>query len=71
MTLEEAKRHAEHLCNVWPIDENDEHCGVIEEVSVHDYVIAQAAIVKVSGHPTYGTRWFFLHEIETNCQIED
>lgn len=67
MTLEEAKRHAEHLCDVWPIDENDEHCGVIIHVGEND----MRGQVLSGGHPEYGPRWFSPAAIETNCQIKD
>jgi hypothetical protein len=63
MTKTEAKRHARHLCDVFPIDEEDEHIGVITYV--------RGDLVMVSGHPEYGPRMFTPEELTTSCTIED
>lgn len=67
MTLAEAIRHMEHLCDVFPIDEYDEHIGVIEKIQNSSL----GWLVKVSGHPEYGTRWFLPAALCTTCKVVD
>ena len=61
MTKSEAKRHGQHLCDVWSLSED--HLGVIEKV--------HGERAKVSGHPVYGDRWFPLTDLGTNCKVQD
>ncbi len=63
MTPEEARRHAEHLCDVWP--RTEEHIGVI------GWLNDKGDRAEVSGHPQYGTGLFYVSELETSCKIED
>lgn len=63
MTPTEAKRHAAHLCDVWPLAEDVEHIGVIDRL--------RAGRARVSGHPQYGAQWFDVAELDTSCKIPD
>lgn len=65
MRIEDARRHAQHLCDVWPTDETDEHIGVIEKLDIRRQRLT------VSGHPEYPAREFWISEVETSCKIED
>jgi hypothetical protein len=62
MNIEQAGTHAEHLCDVWPIDPTDEHIGVISEL--------KGSRVLVAGHPDFPGRWFNVSAIETNCRLK-
>lgn len=59
----EARRHAAHMCDVYPWDEDVEHIGVIERL--------HGGRALVSGHPEYPARWFPYAELTTTCKIED
>jgi hypothetical protein len=63
MKIEDAREHTEHLCDVWPTDERDEHIGVIAELDEEN------GSVLVSGVPAYGERWFPIADVTTNCKV--
>jgi hypothetical protein len=63
LDLASAKRHAEHMCDVWPWDEAVEHIGVIERL--------HRGRALVSGHPEYPARWFPYAELTTRCKVKD
>ncbi len=63
MTPEDARRHAEHLCDVWP--KSGEHIGVIGWLS------KRGDRAEVSGHPEHGTGLFDVADLETSCTIRD
>ena len=67
MELRDAKRHAEHLCDVFPADDTDEHCGVIERFRTRKGV--REALV--GGHPAYPDRWIPVSALATVCTIRD
>jgi hypothetical protein len=61
MKIEDAREHAEHLCDVW----TDEHIGVIEQLREH----AAEPMAFVSGHPEYPGKWIFVAELGTSCKL--
>ena len=65
MTPEEARRHAEHLCDVFVADGQPyaEHVGVIERLS------SDARAARVSGHPEYGAKNFPVSALGTCCKV--
>lgn len=67
MTDEEVQRHAEHMCDVYPVAPEQEHIGVIAQIRGH----AAESMAFVDGHPEYPGRWFFVNELSTSCKIPD
>lgn len=67
MNLSDARRHADHLCDVYPTDENVEHIGVMESVRI----VKGKWSALVSGHPEYAAKWFPIVELSTSCKITD
>lgn len=63
MTPEQARQHAEHLCDVWAdVDDDDIHVGVIEHIATN-------GTATVAGHPSYGTRTLPIADLSTACRI--
>lgn len=67
MLIKDARRHAEHLCDVWSTEEGTDHIGVIERIREH----AAEPKAFVSGHPEYGGKWLYVAELDTACKIQD
>jgi hypothetical protein len=66
MTLQEARAHKDHLCDVW--DDETGHIGVITAVirkSNGDIFLM------VEGHPLHGPDVVPLDAARTTCQIKD
>jgi hypothetical protein len=63
MDRADARRHAAHMCDVYPWDEAVEHIGVIERL--------HRGRALVGGHPEYPARWFPYAELTTTCKVED
>jgi hypothetical protein len=67
MQLIDARRHAEHLCDVYPSDPDVEHIGVIGSIRI----IRGQWSALVGGHPEYGDRWFPVADLATSCKVTD
>lgn len=62
MTLTEARRHALHLCDVYPTTDDVDHIGVIDRV--------RNGKAFVSGHPGHPGQWFDIANLATSCKID-
>lgn len=66
MTLTEAQRHADHMCDVYPADYADadnDHIGVITSI--------RTGRAYVEGHPLYRGKWITLPNLATSCKIHN
>lgn len=70
MNRAEAMRHAEHMCDVYSTDRDDDHIGVISDLNLPT-PLNGTPMALVSGHPMHGDKWFPIADLTTSCKVKD
>ena len=71
MTLADAKRHREHMCDVYDTTETSEVCGVIDGEILENVNGSPIPYVWVSGSLNAEDGWVPLSNLGTSCKILD